>query len=183
MLNGYEWLKKLQRLSFIEKILSYLDSANPNSENSTDLTDISYPQWQNRFLIDRLNLALWLAFLFFLSKSILSFIFFMLGKYPSLEEWEIARIVVHLTLLGCIFILRSFWGDRHLGLIFLCFSWSVTMIEQILDTVTGNVNPEFYLDVDFLFSGNFNSSQMVFTPNIPGYYIRLLLWCQSDSRF
>ncbi|NEO52202.1 MAG: PAS domain S-box protein [Okeania sp. SIO3B5] len=142
MLNG--WLKKLQRLSFIEKILSYLDSANPTAENSTDLTDISYPQWQNRFLIARLNLALWLAFLFFLSKSILSLIFFMLGKYPSLEEWEIARILVHLTLLGCILILRSSWGDRHLGLIFLCFSWSVTMIEQISDTVTGNVNPEFF---------------------------------------
>lgn len=144
MLNGYGWLQKLQRLSFIEKILSYLDSANPTAENSTDLTDVSYPQWQNRFLIARLNLALWLAFLFFLSKSILSLIFFILGKYPSLEEWEIARILVHLSLLGCILILRTPWGSRHLGLIFLCFSWSVTMIEQILDTVTGNVNPEFF---------------------------------------
>ncbi|NES63902.1 MAG: PAS domain S-box protein [Okeania sp. SIO2D1] len=143
MLNG--WLKKLQRLSPIEKILSYLDSANPTSENCTDLTNVSYPQWQHRFLIARLNLTLWLAFFFFLSKSILSLIFFILGKYPRLEEWEIIIILVHLTLLGCIFILRTSWGERHLGLIFLCFSWSVTMIEQISDTVTRNVNPDFFV--------------------------------------
>lgn len=145
MLNGYGWLKKLQRLSLIEKILSYLDSANPTSENCTDLTDVSYPQWQNRFLIARLKLTLWLAFFFFLSRSILSLIFFILGKYPHLEEWEITRILVHLTLLGFIFILRTSWGSSHLGLIFLCFSWSVTMIEQISDTVTGNVSPEFFV--------------------------------------
>ncbi|NEP79481.1 MAG: PAS domain S-box protein [Okeania sp. SIO3B3] len=128
----------------MEKILSYLDSVNPTSENCTDLTNVSYPQWQNRFLIARLNLTLWLAFFFFLSRSILSLIFFRLDKYPPLEEWEIAIILVNLTLLGCIFLLRTSWGRCHLGLIFLCFSWSVTMIEQISDTVTGNVNPEFF---------------------------------------
>ncbi|MDY7002846.1 MAG: PAS domain-containing sensor histidine kinase [Cyanobacteriota bacterium] len=136
----------------MDKILSYLDSANPTSENCTDLTNVSYPEWQNRFLIARLNLTLWLAFFFFLSRSILSLIFFKLGKYPPLEEWEIAIILVDFTLLGCILLLRTSWGSRHVGLIFLCFSWSVTTIEQISGTVTGNVNPEFFAWMLIFFS-------------------------------
>ena len=143
MLNG--WLKKLQRLSPLRQILTYLDSANPTSGNCRDLTNLSYPQWQHRFLIARLNLALWLAFLFFSSRTVLNLILFIQGKYPSLEQWVIARILVYLILVGCIFLLRTAWGHRHLGLIFLSSSWSVTMIEQISDTITGNVNPEFFV--------------------------------------
>ncbi len=143
MLNG--WLRKLNRLSPLRKILTYLDSANPSSDNCRDLTNLSYLQWQHRFFIARLNLALWLAFFFFLSRTILNLIYFIQGKYPSLEEWGIPQILVHLILLGCIFLLRTAWGHRHLGLIFLSFSWAVTIIEQISDTITGNINPEFFV--------------------------------------
>ncbi len=143
MLNG--WLRKLQKLSPLRQIITYLDSANPTSENCRDLTNLSYPQWQHRFLIARLNLVLWLAFFFFLSRTILNLIYFIQGKYPNLEEWGIAIILVHFVLLSCIFLLRTAWGHRHLGLIFLSFSWAVTMIEQISDTITGNVNPDFFV--------------------------------------
>ncbi|MEM1168409.1 MAG: PAS domain-containing sensor histidine kinase [Cyanobacteria bacterium P01_H01_bin.35] len=143
MVNG--WLRKLQKVSPVREILTYLDSANPTSENCRDLTNLSYPQWQHRFLIARLNLALWLAFFFFLSRTILNLIYFIQDKYPSLEEWVIARILVHTILVGCIFLLQTAWGHRHLGLIFLSSSWAVTMIEQISDTITGNVNPEFFV--------------------------------------
>ncbi|MGD1717749.1 PAS domain-containing sensor histidine kinase [Dapis sp. BLCC M172] len=143
MLNG--WLRKLHKLSPVRQILTYLDSANPTSENCRDLTNLSYPQWQHRFLIARLNLALWLAFFFFLSRTILNLILFIQGKYLILEEWLIARILVHSILVSCILLLRTAWGHRHLGLIFLSFSWTVTMIEQISDTITGNVNPEFFV--------------------------------------
>ncbi|NEQ35725.1 MAG: PAS domain S-box protein [Okeania sp. SIO3I5] len=149
MLNG--WLKKLQRLSPLRQILAYLDSANPTSGNSTHLTNLSYPQWQHRFLIARLNLALWLAFFFFLSRTILNLIYLIQGKSYSLEEWVIPIILVHLIVLGCIFLLRTSWGRRHLGLIFLTFSWAVTMIQQISDTIRGNVNPEFFVWI-FTFS-------------------------------
>ncbi|MGD1809665.1 PAS domain-containing sensor histidine kinase [Dapis sp. BLCC M126] len=143
MLNG--WLRKLQKVCPVRQILTYLDSANPTSENCRDLTNLSYPQWQHRFLIARLNLALWLAFFFFFSRTILNLIYFIQGKYPSLEQWVIARILVHSILVGCIFLLRTTWGHRHLGLIFLSSSWAVTMIEQISDTITRNVNPEFFI--------------------------------------
>ncbi|MGK7918968.1 MAG: ATP-binding protein [Trichodesmium sp.] len=141
MLNG--WLRKLQRLSPVQQIITYLDSANPTSENCRDLTNLSYPQWQHRFLIARLKLALWLAFFFFLSRTILNLMFFIQGKYPSLEEWGIARMLIHLILLSCILLLRSSWGHRYLSLIFLSFSWALTMIDQISDTITGNIQPEF----------------------------------------
>ncbi len=121
-------------------------------------------------MIAPLNLALWLAFFFFLSRTTLNSVDLIIGKYPSWEEWGIARILVHLTLLSCIFMLRTSWGYRHLSLIFLSFSWSITMSSQISDTIRGNVHPEFfYLDVHFLYSGNFNSGQMVSTLNIPNH--------------
>lgn len=142
MLNG--WLRKIKELYPVKQILTYLDSANPTPENCRDLTNLSYRQWQHRFLIARLNLALWLAFFFFLSRTILNLIYFIQGKYPSLEEWGIARILVHLILLSCILLLRTTWGHRHLNLIFLSFSWAVTMIDQISDTITGNIHPEFF---------------------------------------
>ena len=142
MLNGL--LKQLQRLSPWSKILTYLDSANPTSDNCRNLTNLSYPEWRHYFFIARLNLALWLALFFFLSRIILNLVYLILNRSPNLEEWGVGRVLVHLILLGCIFLLRTTWGRRYLGLIFLGFSWSVTMIDQISDTITGNVKPEFF---------------------------------------
>ncbi|MGB3513765.1 MAG: PAS domain-containing sensor histidine kinase [Microcoleaceae cyanobacterium] len=128
----------------LNKIFTYLDSANPTSNNCRDLTNLSYPQWRYRFLIARLNLALWLAFFFFLSRTILNLVYFRLNLSANLEELGMGRILVHLILLGCIFLLQTSWGRSHLGLIFLGFSWSVTMVAQISDTMTSNVKPDFF---------------------------------------
>ncbi len=103
-------------------------------ETAKTVTD--YEKWRDRFLWERLRVGLLLAILF--NFTVLIAILFtvvdpalkkLLASIPSLIA------AIELSLLTCLALHKTRKGRRHSGLLFLFFSWSVTLVEQIWATL------------------------------------------------
>lgn len=95
-----------------------------------------YEAWRDRFLWERLRLGLWLAVFF--NLTILVAIQFTVTK-PELKELlpSIPSLIaaIELSLLLCLALHKTRSARRYPGLLFLYFSWSVTLVEQIWATL------------------------------------------------
>jgi len=110
-----------------------------------------YQAWRYRFMIDRLRLFQWLAFLCYLSFVIydISILFVypdgfnqqLLEEFgnPDLVEYlrrlvVINDLVMGALLLSCSVFYRTRWGQRYPALVFLGLSWTVTLVPQMIGT-------------------------------------------------
>ena len=95
-----------------------------------------YEVWRDRFLLERLRLGLWLAILF--NFTILVAIQFTVVE-PALKKLilSIPSLIaaIELSLLSCLALQKTWIARRYPGLLFLYFSWSVTLVEQIWATL------------------------------------------------
>jgi signal transduction histidine kinase len=113
----------------------------------TDSLSADYKKWRQRFLLERLHLATWIAVV-----AYPTFLFLTLFTFSALNAtgdpskavsqdrivFELIEFtVVELCLLLCLTLLRTLWARRYPKLLFLGFSWSVTLIPQILATLQG----------------------------------------------
>ncbi|MDB9312507.1 adenylate/guanylate cyclase domain-containing protein [Spirulina sp. CS-785/01] len=122
-------IKSIPVLRWGQQFLTYL-SGQPR------FTTRNYPQWQQYFLIRRLNVLLWLSLALFLSLTIPRFLASTLKQQPLPDWWYVDMwIVVGLGV--CLGGLRIRWGRRHAKLIFVAATLSINTIEQIAETVMG----------------------------------------------
>lgn len=108
-----------------------------------------YQAWRHRFLSDRMRLCLWIAVPCFLTIVIQNT--YELFLYPQKFEQEITQyfgnpnlpdrvrqltvitnLVIGVLLFSCLLLQRTRWGQRYPALLFLCFSWSITLTPQIV---------------------------------------------------
>lgn len=91
----------------------------------------AYSMWRNRFLRDRLRPAVRIAMFF-----AFTIIIYLLGEAIfAPREFKIVYLytsaAVELGLLACLILQKSSIGQRYPGLLFLGFSWSLTVVVQI----------------------------------------------------
>ena len=97
----------------------------------------SYQTWQQKFMGKRLRLGLWIAIAAYISFTILELSHLSLNPDNFRISWFLMYLSAQLSLSICFILLRSRWGRQHLNLIFLIFSWSVTLFPQILAALEG----------------------------------------------
>ncbi len=104
---------------------------------------------RHRFMWQRLRLGLWIAIaclLTFILRDISQDVFHF-QEFAKLPQ-EIKNLVftinisIFFCLLGCLALQQTKIGRRHLGLLFLCQSFSVTLVEQIVATLNGFALPD-----------------------------------------
>lgn len=116
-----------QLAPLIQKLLGH--------QAQTQVEAADYQRWRREFLRKRLQLNLQLALiglLTFIALEIRNFFF-------NREFFQFLILVTYITeelsLLTCLFLLKSKLGRRYPSVIFLTFAWSVTLIPQIINTV------------------------------------------------
>ncbi|EGK86230.1 PAS domain-containing sensor histidine kinase [Microcoleus vaginatus PCC 9802] len=90
-----------------------------------------YEVWRDRFLRDRLRPAVGIAifFAFTITVYFLGERFFVAQEFKSVYLYTSAA--VELGLLTCFVLQKTSFGQRYPGLLFLGFSWSLTVVVQL----------------------------------------------------
>lgn len=136
--------------TIFKKVKTYLRKAFQTAPPLTrDAIACEYETWRNRFLWERLRLALWLALtlvLTFTFRDIYDALFHLRELAEIPKEVKSLFFVLYgammLSLLTCLAIHRTGFGRRHPGLIFLGLSWSITLVEQIWATLNNFALPD-----------------------------------------
>ncbi len=113
-----------------------------------------YLVWRNQFLLDRLQIALWIAFPVIVAHTANSFVimFWQSQEFERdlLKLYEDATLILRLRtttivnlaalfaiLFSCLILRQSRWGRRHPAVLFLFFSVSFNSIDLIVGTFFG----------------------------------------------
>ncbi|MEG4996647.1 PAS domain-containing sensor histidine kinase [Microcoleus sp. B4-D4] len=98
----------------------------------------AYEVWRNRFLHDRLRPAVGIAIFFALTITVyfMGEAFFVRQEFKSVYLYTSAA--VEIGLLSCFVLQKTSFGQRYPGLLFLGFSWSLTVIIQLGLAVAGS---------------------------------------------
>lgn len=110
-----------------------------------------YRAWRHRFLGDRMRLCFWIAVPCYITIVIQNF--YELFLYPQQFDENITQyfgnpdlpdlvrqltiitnLVIGVLLFACLLLQRTRWGQRYPALLFLCFSWSITLAPQVVGT-------------------------------------------------
>jgi len=90
-----------------------------------------YEVWRDRFLRDRLRPAVGIAIFFAFTITV----YFMGERFFARQELESVYLytsaAVELGLLTCFVLQKTSFGQRYPGLLFLGFSWSLTVVVQL----------------------------------------------------
>jgi hypothetical protein len=119
------------------------------SSRTGDAIASDYEAWRDRFLWQRLHLALWIALILVLTFSFRDIYdaFFHLRELAEVPR-EFKRLIfvlygaIVVSLLSCIAVHRTQFGRRHPGFVFLGLSWSITLVEQIWATLNNFALPD-----------------------------------------
>lgn len=119
----------------------------------TDSLSAEYKKWRHRFLLERVHLTVWIGVI--ASPTFLIVGLFMVtalnatgdpSKAVSQEKILLELFnftAMELCLLLCLTLLRTPWARRYPELIFLGFSWSITLVPQIQATLRGEAVLDF----------------------------------------
>src|ERR687886_408627 len=134
-------LKAIAQALLLKQIAKHLKKIRPDS-----LSD-EYKQWRHRFLLGRLHLAAWIAVIAYPTFLIMSL--FVAAAVNATGDpnnavsqekilmWLIEFAATELCLLLCLTLLRIKRARRYPEVLFLGFSWSVTLLSQIQATFRG----------------------------------------------
>jgi PAS domain S-box-containing protein len=90
-----------------------------------------YEVWRDRFLRDRLRPAVGIAIFFAFTITV----YFLGQTFSDPQEFKIVYLytsaAVQLGLLTCFVLQKTSFGQRYPGLLFLGFSWSLTVVVQV----------------------------------------------------
>jgi class 3 adenylate cyclase len=97
----------------------------------------TYDDWRKHFIYQRLNLGLTLALIsyFTFTLSQINNFFFHPDRFQS--SWLATQVAAELGLIIGLVLLRTSLGKKYPGLIFLLFSWVVTITPQIRGNLNG----------------------------------------------
>lgn len=135
-------------LSWLVQLLRAIVHRAPAPES------VDYRKWRHQFMLDRLQISLWIALPFFLTSATHS-IFIAVVQADQFRE-DVAKFYgdaaladqfIQMTLIACPVItllllssqvlLKTRWGQRHPAVVFLLLSWSLTLAEHIVGTFFG----------------------------------------------
>ncbi|NES81324.1 MAG: adenylate/guanylate cyclase domain-containing protein [Moorea sp. SIO2B7] len=104
-----------------------------------------YKKWRQNFMQQRLRLGMQIALLYFLTLmgEVLCYFFFIPEKFHL--SWFLTMIVLELGLLFCLKLLQTKRSQVYINFFFLAFSWSITIVLQVIDTLQNVVNPDMIL--------------------------------------
>lgn len=103
----------------------------------------NYEMWRNYFTQKRLRLGIWVGLLYFLSFLPLDIAGY-LSAHPFAGLWLLTNIARIASLLICSLLLRNQLFHRRLGFIFLSVSWSISLSQQLSDTLKGSGEPQIF---------------------------------------
>ncbi|MEB3229420.1 MAG: adenylate/guanylate cyclase domain-containing protein [Leptolyngbyaceae bacterium] len=110
-----------------------------------------YAEWQRKFMAKRLLLGLQVAVIAYLSFIFLRFTQSYGARTNADTAWLAMASLAEVVMIVCICVLRTPWGQRHPGRIFIIASWSLTLLEQGLATLEGVAsNAEYLWTLTFL---------------------------------
>ncbi|MBD2102879.1 sensor histidine kinase KdpD [Leptolyngbya sp. FACHB-261] len=108
-----------------------------------------YEAWRHRFLMERLQLGLWVAFaclITFVLRDLYNVAFPLKEMQGMPQElaglWIVMDTLTVLLLLAGLVLRRTQWGYRHPTVLFLGLSWSLTLVPQVLTTLRGLPLPD-----------------------------------------
>jgi PAS domain S-box-containing protein len=108
-----------------------------------------YRAWRDRFLWQRLHLGIWIAILCvftFILRDILQQVFHLQDVTKITHEIKNLALTINscifLCLLVCLFLHKTNIARRYPGRLFLCLSFSVTLVEQFVATFKGFALPD-----------------------------------------
>ncbi len=105
-----------------------------------------YQTWRRKFMQKRLQLGLGIAilsFLTFVARELIALLFYPASFQPS---WLLSQLILELILILQLLLLQTPSGKRHPSIIFLLFSWSMTLIPmQIKANLTGVLEPDLLI--------------------------------------
>lgn len=140
---GQKWQAKLRQVPWMR---SFLDRwmTPPMTPASAE-----YESWQQRFLLSRLGLCLWLALLIvltFFARDVYDY-FFALEELKDVPQavkalWFPIDFTLVLLLIGGLVLHRTQFGQRHPAALFLSLSWVITILPQIFATQQGFPLPD-----------------------------------------
>jgi adenylate cyclase len=114
-------------------------------DNPGDSGAASYDQWQQQFLLKRLHIAIGLWLLYHLSFLPFDLTSALFDRDRFNNFWLTVSAYSSVGLLICLALLQTRWGQRHPALIFLGVAWSVPLTFQILLTMRGQIETNYYL--------------------------------------
>lgn len=135
---------QLTHLRIVQRLFNYLKSVNVVPEYNNTLNHLSYELWRHHFLSVRLNLAFYIGICIYFSAILINLLQFILWKQKFLDQTLYLQICASLGLLICLKLLKTHWGNQHLGYLFLGLSISLELTKQIIQTVNGNVSPNLF---------------------------------------
>ncbi|MBW4596125.1 MAG: PAS domain S-box protein [Brasilonema angustatum HA4187-MV1] len=110
-----------------------------------------YEAWRDRFLWQRLHLALWVAIVLVLTfafRDIYDALFHLkeLAQIPKEAKrlFFVLYAAMVLSLLSCLAIHKTQFGRRYPGFVFLGLGWSITIVEQIWATLNNFALPDIF---------------------------------------
>lgn len=149
MATGFLTVQKCLKKAFSVTILTG-DTIASDYEAWRDWTKNSAREG-DRFLWQRLHLALWIALILVLTFSFRDIYdaFFHLKELAEVPR-EFKRLIfvlygaIVLSLLSCLVLHRTQFGRRHPEFVFLGLSWSITLVEQIWATLNNFALPDIF---------------------------------------
>lgn len=134
--RSQEWLDKLRHQPFVRSLLTCLN------KSSMAPTSLEYEAWQHRFLLNRLGLCLWLAFVIVLTFIARDFYnaAFPLREMQDIPErlrylWIPIDATLAFLLISCLVLHKTQFVRRRPAILFLGLSWSITLAPQVLATL------------------------------------------------
>ncbi|NMG59954.1 adenylate/guanylate cyclase domain-containing protein [Geitlerinema sp. P-1104] len=100
-----------------------------------------YEIWRNRFVRHRLSLGVWLVGLVYISFLILELWSLYVDPDSFDPMWLTTQLTTLMAMLVCGLLVRSRWGQRHSGLVFLFFSGTVSLIPLVQRAIAGFLEP------------------------------------------
>ncbi len=137
------------RSTILRTVRSYGQKANPCVTPTREAMTLEYKAWRDRFMLQRLRLGLLIStacvFTFILRDISQELFHFQEVAKLTIEIKNLVstiNISIFLCLLGCLALQQTKIARRHLGLLFLCQSFSITLVEQIVSTFKGFALPD-----------------------------------------
>ena len=105
----------------------------------------NYDEWRRHFMHKRLRLGLVLAFLSFVTFMGLELYDLKFQPEEFHESWLVTQLFGELCAIAWYALLRSPFGFRYPGVIFLLTSWSMTLNAQFADAIEGRIEPSLII--------------------------------------
>ncbi len=135
---------QLTQLRIIQGLFNYLKSVNVVPEYDNTLNHFSYERWRHNFLLVRLHLAFLIGTCIYFSAIFINLLRFILWNEPFLDQNLYLQLFALLGLLICLKLLKTAWGNQHLGWLFLGLGVSLQLSKQIIQTAHGNIKPDLF---------------------------------------